>query len=146
MLDKKDSYNASFGPAISLPIFTAGRLEGELRSNVSNYEESVATYNQTITQALNEVADAIESQKIVSNQLLKTQEDVLETTEISTIKDKRYKAGVSNYLEVLNAQLNLINTKRNLTNLKSRAITLDIALKNALGGGYEQTTITTKGN
>ena len=146
MLDKKDSYNASFGPAISLPIFTAGRLEGELRSNVSNYEESVATYNQAITQALNEVADAIESQKIVSNQLLKTQEDVLEATEISTIKDKRYKAGVSNYLEVLNAQLNLINTKRNLTNLKSRAITLDIALKNALGGGYEQTTITTKGN
>jgi len=47
---------------------------------------------------------------------------------------------------VLNAKLNLINTKRNLTNLKSRAMTLDIALKHALGGGYEQTTIITKGN
>ena len=146
MLDKKDSYNASFGPAISLPIFTAGRLEGELRSNVSNYEELVALYNQTITQALNEVADTTQSQKVVSTQLLKTQDDVVEANEIFSIKDKRYKNGISNNLEVLNAKLNLINTKRNLTNLKSRAMTLDIALKHALGGGYEQTTIITKGN
>ncbi len=146
MLDNKGSYNGSVGPAISLPIFTAGRLEGELRSTVSNYEETVANYNRAVTQALNEVADAGQSQKALTNQLLKCKEELSNATEVYTIKTKRYEGGVGNYLDVLTAQKNLINIERNLINLKSRAFTLDIALKHALGGGYNQTTIIAKGN
>ncbi len=146
MLDNKDSYNASVGPAISLPIFTAGRLEGELRSTVSNYEEAVANYNRTVIQALNEVADAGQSQKALTNQLLKSKEELNLAKEVYLIKTKRYEAGISNYLDVLIAQKNLINIERNLINLERRAFALDIALKHALGGGYNQTTVIAKGN
>jgi NodT family efflux transporter outer membrane factor (OMF) lipoprotein len=136
LLSDKDSYKGSVGPAISLPIFTASRLESELRSNISKYDEAVANYNKNITQALKEVADAGVSQKSLSKQILKSQEALSFAQEAFDIKSKRYLGGVSNYLEVLYAQENLINVNRNLINQKSRALTLDIALKYALGGGY----------
>lgn len=40
MLNKSGSDFGSIGPAISLPIFTAGRLQGELRGTVASYEEA----------------------------------------------------------------------------------------------------------
>jgi NodT family efflux transporter outer membrane factor (OMF) lipoprotein len=148
VLSNKDSYIGSVGPAISLPIFNAGRLQSELRSNVSKYDESVANYNKTITQALKEVADAGISQKSLTKQILKSQEALSASQEAFDIKSKRYQGGVSNYLEVLYAQENLINVNRNLINQKSRALTLDIALKYALGGGYatKSPTIENEGN
>jgi NodT family efflux transporter outer membrane factor (OMF) lipoprotein len=136
LLNEKDSYMGSVGPAISLPIFSAGRLQGELRSSVSKYEEAVANYNGVITQALKEVADAGTSQKSIANQLLKTFEELKSSQEAYDIKTKRYEGGLSNYLDVLYSQETLIDVKRNLINQKSRALSLDIALKYALGGGY----------
>jgi NodT family efflux transporter outer membrane factor (OMF) lipoprotein len=136
LLNEKDSYRGSVGPAISLPIFSAGRLQGELRSSISKYEESVANYNETITQALKEIADAGVSQISLSKQLLKSQDELASSQEAYDIKTKRYEGGVSNYLDVLYSQETLIDVKRNLINQKSRALSLDIALKYALGGGY----------
>lgn len=147
LLTDRDSYIGSVGPAISLPLFTAGRLKGQLRSNISKYDEAVANYNQTITQALKEVADAGESQKSLAKQLLKSEEALILTEEAYELKTKRYKGGLSNYLEVLYSQENLINVRRNLINQKSGALTLDIALRYALGGGYIiKTPIVEKGN
>jgi|TARA_R110002033_G_scaffold414_1_gene4029 NodT family efflux transporter outer membrane factor (OMF) lipoprotein len=147
LLHEKDSYMGSVGPAISLPIFTAGRLKGDLRTNISLYEQAVANYNQTITQALKEVADAGTSQKSLTKQILKSQEALDSSKEAYEIKTKRYEGGLSNYLEVLYSQENLINAKRNFINQKSRALTLDIALKYALGGGYtQQSPMNEKGN
>lgn len=51
----------SIGPAIYLPLFTGGRLSGQLTSAEANYEESVANYNATLTQALHDVADVVTS-------------------------------------------------------------------------------------
>lgn len=147
LLNEKDSYMGSVGPAISLPIFSAGRLQGELRSSVSKYEQAVANYNGVITQALKEVADAGTSQKSIENQLLKTQEELNSSQEAYDIKTKRYEGGLSNYLDVLYSQETLIDVKRNLINQKSRALSLDIALKYALGGGYAtKSSINEKGN
>ncbi|XPV69509.1 MAG: efflux transporter outer membrane subunit [Halarcobacter sp.] len=138
LLNEKDSYMGSVGPAISLPIFSAGRLKGDLRRNISIYEQAVANYNQTITQALKEVADAGTSQKSLTKQISRSLEALNSSKEAYEIKTKRYEGGLSNYLEVLYSQENLINAKRNFINQKSRALTLDIALKYALGGGYNQ--------
>ena len=51
----------------------------------------------------------------------------------------RYEGGLANYLEVLYVEDLLLNSLRTLTSLQSRDLTLDIALKHALGGGYQHT-------
>jgi len=47
-----------FGPALSLPIFDGGRLRGQLRGSEAEYALAVASYDRTLVQALQDVADA----------------------------------------------------------------------------------------
>ena len=138
LLTKDGSTTGSFGPAISLPIFTGGRLSGELRGTVASYDEAVANYNQTIAQALQQVANATLSQKSLGGRLAKSEEAVAAATEAYRIASNRYEGRLSSYLEVLSAEDVMLNNKRILTDLQSRAFTLDVALMHALGGGYRQ--------
>jgi len=141
MLGNSGSDFGSVGPAISLPVFTAGRLQGELRGTVANYEEAVANYNQVVTQALHDVANAGLSQKALSGQLIKAENAVEAADEAHRVARNRYEGGLATYLEVLYAEDVLLGSQRNLTSLQSRAFALDVAVKRALGGGYEYHTI-----
>lgn len=126
----------SFGPAVSLPIFNGGRLRGELKGAEAAYDEAVAAYNRTLTQALQEVADAYLSQQALGPRLAKADEAYQAAGEAYRIAVDRYAGGLSAYLEVLSAQDALLTNLRSLTDLQSRAFTLDVALIRALGGGY----------
>jgi NodT family efflux transporter outer membrane factor (OMF) lipoprotein len=138
MLTKSGSTTGSIGPAISLPIFTGGRLSGELRSTAATYDEAVANYDRTVTQALQEVANAVLSQKSLGARLAKSEEAVAAATEAHRIASNRYEGRLSSYIEVLSAEDALLNSLRSLTDLQSRTFTLDVALKHALGGGYHE--------
>ena len=141
ILTKSDSMTGSIGPAISLPIFTGGRLSGELRSTAATYDEAVANYNRTVAQALQEVANAVLRQKSLGARLAKSEEAVAAATEAHRIATNRYEGRLSSYIEVLSAEDALLNSLRNLTDLQSRSLTLDVALKHALGGGYHEATV-----
>lgn len=138
LLTKDGSSTGSIGPAISLPIFNGGRLNAELRSTAAAYDEAVANYNRTVTQALQEVADAGLSQKALAGRLSKSKEAVAAASEAHRVARNRYEGGLSSYLEVLSVEDVLLSALRNLTDLQSRSFTLDVALMNALGGGYRQ--------
>ena len=142
MLGKSGSTVGSVGPAISLPIFTGGRLSGELRSTAANYDEAVANYDRTLTQALQEVANAALSQKALGGRLDKAERAVTAASEAHRIARNRYEGGLSTYIEVLSAEDVLLNSLRSLTDLQSRGFTLDVALMQALGGGYQETHLT----
>lgn len=141
MLGKNGSGTGSVGPAISLPIFTAGRLQGELRSRAANYDEAVASYNRAVTQALQDVASVGLSQKALTAQLASAEQAMDAASEAHRIARNRYAGGLANYLEVLVAEDGLLLTQRNLAVLQARAFTLDVALMRALGGGYQSTKI-----
>lgn len=137
MLTRSSSSIGSVGPAISLPIFTAGRLQGELRGAAAAYDEAVAVYNRTVTQALQEVANAGLSAKALTPELAKGEAAAAAAGEAHQVASNRYQGGLASYLEVLYAEDILLDTQRQLANLRSRALTLDVALKRALGGGYQ---------
>lgn len=139
MLTKSGSSLASVGPALSLPIFSAGRLRGELRGAQAGYAEAVAAYNGTVIQALREVADNAVSQKALGPRLLKAQEAVEAATEAHVVAGNRYRGGLANYLEVLSAEEILLNSLNAQSNLACLSWTLDIGLQRALGGGYQVT-------
>lgn len=136
-LSKSDSSVGSIGPAISLPLFTGGRLRGELRGAHARYAETVANYNGTVVRALQEVADAMVSQRALGERLLKAQEAVDAASESYRVARNRYEGGLANYLEVLSAEDGMLGTLNALTNLRANAFTIDIALQRALGGGYQ---------
>jgi NodT family efflux transporter outer membrane factor (OMF) lipoprotein len=136
MLTKSGSSIGAVGPAISLPIFDGGRLRGQLRGADADYAEAVASYDGTVVQALQDVADAAVSQKALGGQLIKTGEAVDTAREAWRILNNRYEGGLSSYLDVLSAEDTLLTNLRTQSDLRSRAFTLDVALVRALGGGY----------
>ncbi|WP_371814555.1 efflux transporter outer membrane subunit [Niveibacterium sp. COAC-50] len=137
LLTKPGSFVGSIGPAISLPIFSGGRLRGQLRGANADYAEAVANYDAAVTQALHDVADAATSQRALGAQLAKADEAVGAAREAWRIANNRYDGGLSNYLDVLTAEDALLASLRSLTDMQSRAFTLDVALVRALGGGYQ---------
>lgn len=137
MLTKDGSGIGSIGPAISLPIFSGGRLKGELRGAQAGYAAAVANYNGTVARALQEVADNAVSQKALGQRLLKAQEAVEAASEAHRVARNRYDGGLATYLEVLSAEDGLLGSLSAQTNLRSLSFVLDIGLKRALGGGFQ---------
>ncbi|SRR5258706_2428755 len=136
LLTNGGSLIGSVGPAISLPIFDGGRLRGQLRGADADYAEAVANYDRTVAQAFQDVADAAVSQNALGAQIDCTGEAVDAAREAWRIQNNRYEGGLSNYLDVLTAEDNLLASPRTQSDLQSRSFTLDVALVRALGGGY----------
>ncbi len=136
-LTKSGNDAGSIGPAIYLPLFTGGRLSGQLTSAEATYEEAVASYNNTLTQALHDVADVVTSSNALKARLAKTEEAYTDAKDAYQIADNRYRGGLASYLDVLTAEDAMLNTQRALVNLQSRAFSLDVSLVHALGGGFD---------
>ena len=145
MLTKSGSSIASIGPAISLPIFNGGRLRSELGAARARYDEAVAQYRSTLNRALQEVADNATSQRALQQQLDAMQQAVNAATEAHRVARNRYEGGLARYLDVLSAEDQLLASVRQLVDVQSRALTLDIGLHRALGGGWSETEIKTPG-
>ncbi|WP_417068686.1 efflux transporter outer membrane subunit [Niveibacterium terrae] len=135
-LFKSGSDIGSVGPAISLPIFNGGRLKAQVKGRRADYDEAVANYEATVTEALHEVADSAVSWRALAGQLDRCQAAVAAAREAWQIARNRYDGGLSNYLDVLTAEDALLASQRQLSDLQSRAFSIDVAMARALGGGF----------
>jgi NodT family efflux transporter outer membrane factor (OMF) lipoprotein len=136
MLTNAGSSFGSVGPAITLPIFHSGELQGAYRGARAKYDAAVATYDQTLVRALKEVADNAVSAKALTTRLGKSREALGAAQSAYDLARQRYSKGLGTYLDVLTAEDALITNRRVVADLETRAFTLDVALIRALGGGY----------
>lgn len=130
---------ASAGAGLSLPIFDGGRLRGNLALHDADYDVAVEAYNQTLIDALRDVASqlvAIES--LDQRQVLQAQA-LASAQRAYTLSLERYRSGIGNYLQVLATQVQVLQTQRAGIELDTRAFDLDMQLARALGGGYSST-------
>ena len=135
-----NSQTGVVGPAIRLPIFEGGQLEGQLRGARAEYDAAVAAYDQTLTNALHETADAIAGVKAVSAQLGDARSALASAEESYRIAQQRYQGGLSTYLDVLAAENTVLTDRQIVTDLQAQALSADVALVRALGGGFRATT------
>jgi len=126
----------SIGPAISLPIFEGGRLQGAYRGARADYDASVDAYDQTLTQALQDVADSAASVQSAALQLDERRQALAAGEAAYNVARLRYQGGLSPYVSVLTAEDAVIAERRAAADAQARAFTLDIALVRALGGGF----------
>jgi NodT family efflux transporter outer membrane factor (OMF) lipoprotein len=126
----------SAGPAISLPIFRGGELQGKYRGARATYDASVASYDRTVTDAYRAVADAVVSQRALGERLGHSEQALADSQAAYAVAKQRYEGGLSTFLDVLSAQDRALQALRTVADLKARAFTLDVALVRALGGGF----------
>ena len=125
------------GPAINIPIFAGGALRADLKSKYADFDLAVAQYNQTLVNALNDVATQISSIKSIDKQLVDAETAYDATRHAYDLAVIRYKAGLSPQLQVLNADQNLLAQEQGVVALKMSRRTQQIALIKALGGGFD---------
>lgn len=135
-LTAKGSDIAQAGAAVSLPIFAGGRIQGNYHAARAEYDEAVAQYDQTLVRALNEVADAAASQRALGERQAAAHAALAASEEAYSIARRRYEGGLSPYLSVLTAQDALLRNRQLAAALDARALTLNVELIRALGGGY----------
>ncbi|MEI6002199.1 efflux transporter outer membrane subunit [Paraburkholderia bengalensis] len=133
------SRQIQFGPAIHLPIFDAGALRSQLKGRYADFDLYVANYNQTLINALSDVATQISSIRSIDHQQGDAQRALDASSKAYELAVIRYKAGLSPQLQVLTADQNRLAAEQTVTNLKMRRRDLQIALIKALGGGFDAT-------
>lgn len=138
LLSGGSSYG-SVGPAISLPIFSGGRIEGNYRGTRADYDAAVANYDRTLVNALKDVADVAASQRALNVRLRESRAALSASDTAYRMIEARYRGGLATYLDLLSAEDALNTSRRGVAELEAAAFSLDVALVRALGGGFRQT-------
>ncbi|QDE39304.1 efflux transporter outer membrane subunit [Luteibacter pinisoli] len=147
-----DSRVFALTPALHLPIFEGGALEANHGVTRAQLDAAVAQYNATVASAARDVStQALSAQQLAARRV--QQRDALDaaTTLLASAK-ARAARGVRDDRESLATQATLLQQQDADTDLHGQALSTDIALTKALGGGYRAevpnspTTPSTDGN
>lgn len=133
----------SIGPSLYLPIFQGGRNRANLERSHAAYDESVATYRQAILVGFREVQDALTATKWLTEQAAAQERAVASARRSAVISEERYKSGLVNYLEVVDAQRTALQSERSAAQLAGQRYITSVALIKALGGGWSTKSATT---
>lgn len=127
----------SFQPTLSLPIFDAGRTEGNLDLAQARKNITIAEYEKAIQQAFREVADGLIAREKLAAQV--TSLEALEKTQKQrlVLAEARYRQGVSSFLEVLDAQRDVFSAQQGVIQTRRALLSAAARLYKALGGGVE---------
>ena len=131
-----DAFTWSFGPSISLPIFDWGARDADLGLARARETEAVASYDKTVQTAFREVSDALAGRRYIGEQVDTVRRAVEAQQAIARLARLRYREGVANYLEVLDAERNLFSAQQTLLETMRTNDQNDVSLFIALGGGF----------
>ena len=123
---------------ITVPLFTGGRLQGEVNVAEAQVEQARARYEQVILLALQDVEDALVSVRTSREQASAQGAQVVTLRESLTLVEHRYENGLASYLEVLDAQRSLYNAELSLAQAQALELASGVRLYKALGGPWSQ--------
>jgi NodT family efflux transporter outer membrane factor (OMF) lipoprotein len=118
-------------------IFDAGRRHALTDQARNLYEAQVATYRESVLVAFQEVEDNLAALRILQDEAEAQSAAVEAARQSLALSNKRYKGGVTTYLEVLTAQTIQLSNERTQADLATRRLLASVQLIRALGGGWQ---------
>jgi multidrug efflux system outer membrane protein len=126
-----------FAPQLAAPIFDAGRRQANLDVAKVRRDTAVADYERTIQTAFRDVSDALSAQRWVAEQVAIQRRALGAQQERARLAQMRYDRGSATFLEVLDAQRDLLTSEQQLVQLRRALLSSRVALYAALGGGSQ---------
>ncbi|MDE2136028.1 MAG: efflux transporter outer membrane subunit [Gammaproteobacteria bacterium] len=123
-------------PALSLPVFNRRQLRGQLEARQAQYDASVGQYNQTLIDAVHDVADVVANWRALERESAEQQTALAAAQRAYDLTTERYRAGLDNYLTVLSTENQLLLAQAVGAELAAQRLTFSVSLVRALGGGY----------
>jgi multidrug efflux system outer membrane protein len=118
------------------PLFNAGRTLGIYRASVAQWEQAKLQYEQAVLTALQEVSDALTALGKLNEAETGQDRSVKALTDAVDRATDRYRQGLANYFEVLEAQQQLYPAQSTLAQIRRDRLLSYVRLYKALGGGW----------
>jgi outer membrane protein, multidrug efflux system len=125
------------GAAIHLPIFDAGRLKARYGATQAAIDSAVASYQDTLVGAARDVAVQASTRAQIAAQRTQRTLEVDAALQLRDSASARVRQGITDSRMELTATESWIIQRDALLQLDAAALSADIALQRALGGGYE---------
>lgn len=125
------------GPIVTMPIFEGGRLKANLKLQETYQKEAAIRFQRTVLGAWHEVDNALtayQTEQARRNQLIRAEADNRRAVGLA---QTRYRAGVADFLTVLDTERLLLSTQQQLQASTTNVSEYLVALYKALGGGWE---------
>jgi len=121
---------------VSIPIFTGGRLANQAEATRARAEQARAQYEQTVLVALGEAGDALVGVRAARDEAAAEETQASALRRALELAELRYGNGVSNYLEVLDAERSLFEAELAASQAELQQLTAAVELYKALGGSW----------
>ncbi|MBR7512848.1 TolC family protein, partial [Mycobacterium tuberculosis] len=92
-----------FGPSVSLPIFDAGLRKANYQVSEIEQQQALNTYEKAIQTAFKEVNDVFANRETLNQQMTAYNQSLAANQKYYQLVQARFKAGLDNYLGVLDA-------------------------------------------
>jgi NodT family efflux transporter outer membrane factor (OMF) lipoprotein len=135
----------SAGPAAAATLFDGGRRRAISEQARADYDETVASYQETILRSLQEVEDGLAALRVLREEADIQASAVAAAERSLTLATNRYRGGVTSYLEVITAQNAALSNQRAAVSILSRRLQASVLLIKALGGGWSLASLPTLG-
>jgi len=134
---QSNSRQFSVGPlGLSLPIFDGGRNQANLSAAKARYAEGAANHQQKLLTALREVEDALNDVQQLQEQARVQADAQTAAARAGEVAQARYERGVSNYLDVTDAQRSSLSADRDAAQIATQRLLAAVAVARSLGGGW----------
>jgi multidrug efflux system outer membrane protein len=123
--------------SVTQPIFEGGRLKSNVRIAEAQREQMLLTYQQTIQSAFRDVSNGLIAYR-KNREFRIQQEHLLESAQdAARLSEVRFKAGTTDYLEVLTNETNSFSAELGLAQAQANELIALAQLYQALGGGWQ---------
>ena len=127
----------NFGASLTQPIFEGGRIKSNVRFAEAQHQQLLLSYQQTIQGAFRDVSNALVAYR-KNREFRIQQEHLLESAQdAARLSQVRFKAGTTDYLEVLTNETNSFSAELGLAQAQSNELIALVQLYQALGGGWQ---------
>lgn len=131
----------ALGADVTETIFSGGARRAQSQFAQAGYEASVANYRDTVLNAFREVQDSVTGLSVLDDAEKTQQQAVDASRRALDIANSRYVGGLVSYLDVVNAQQNLLNNEREMAAIKGQKLITSVLLVKALGGGWDSASL-----
>jgi multidrug efflux system outer membrane protein len=127
----------SLAGSFTQPIFEGGRLKSGVRLAEAQHDQLLLTYQQTIQGAFRDVSDALVAYRKFREFRIQEQLLVDSAQDAARLSEVRFKAGSTDYLEVLTNETNAFSAELTLAQAQGNELNSLVQLYLALGGGWQ---------
>jgi multidrug efflux system outer membrane protein len=124
--------------SVTQPIFEGGRLKSNVRFAQAQHEQMLLTYEQTIQGAFRDVSNGLIAYQ--KNREFRIQQEYLveSAQDAARLSEVRFKAGTTDYLEVLTNETNSFSAELGLAQAQANELIALVQIYQALGGGWQE--------